>query len=85
MSDDRAARIRAAMAQLTEALVEAVHDPETAAPEHLVSLSEAAATLGISRTRLYAEIAAGRVRTVQSGRRRLVPASELVAFVRGPS
>jgi excisionase family DNA binding protein len=41
------------------------------------SLAESEALCGLSRSSLYRLIAAGRLRTVQRGRRRLVPSSEL--------
>ncbi len=46
-------------------------------------LAEAAAQLGIGRSKLYSEIAAGRLRTVAIGRRRLVPRSELERYLAG--
>ena len=47
----------------------------------LVTVDEAAELLGIGRTKTYRLIAAGQLRTVQIGRRRLVPRSELHAFI----
>lgn len=77
-------RLEAAVAELVAALREelaagSARDPEA---ERLLSIPEAAERLGIGRTRLYAEIAAGRVRTIKSGRRRLVPASAVAELAR---
>ena len=46
-----------------------------------LSISEVAARTGISRTRLYQEISAGRLIVRKCGRRTLVPAAELQAWV----
>ncbi len=46
-----------------------------------LSISEVAARTGISRTRLYQEISAGRLIVRKCGRRTLVPAAELDAWV----
>ncbi|MGO9181093.1 MAG: helix-turn-helix domain-containing protein [Candidatus Limnocylindrales bacterium] len=50
-------------------------------PERLLGIAEAAAILGVSRTFLYAEINAGRIRTIKARRRRLVAASAIAAYV----
>jgi excisionase family DNA binding protein len=42
---------------------------------------EAAELLGIGRTKVYAEIAAGRIESVTVGSRRLVPYSALEAYI----
>ena len=47
----------------------------------LLSLAEAAETLGIGRTRLLAEVKEGRLATVRVGRRRMVVPAELAAYV----
>jgi excisionase family DNA binding protein len=44
-------------------------------------IPEAAEQLGVGRTKLYDEIAAGRIATVTIGRRRLVPHAELAAYL----
>lgn len=41
------------------------------------SMAEAEAATGLSRSTLYNLVAAGKLKTVQHGRRRLVPRSEL--------
>lgn len=71
MSDALAAALRPIVA----VLVEEVLASRSEAPDRLLSIEQAADALAISRTRLYREMDAGRVRTVRSGRRRLVPAS----------
>lgn len=47
----------------------------------LCTVDQAAELLGIGRTKTYRLIAAGDIRTVRIGRRRLVPRSELTAFI----
>lgn len=47
----------------------------------LLSLAEAAQALGIGRTKLHAEVKAGRLATVRVGRRRMVVPQELKAYV----
>jgi excisionase family DNA binding protein len=47
----------------------------------LCTVEEAADMLSIGRTKTYRMIASGELRTVRIGRRRLVPVSELEAFI----
>ncbi len=47
----------------------------------LVTLPQAAEALSVGRTTLYELVNTGRLATVRVGRRRLVPASALVALV----
>lgn len=72
-------RVRAAAEELVEAIVALAAESATRppAPERLLSIDEAAAALGIGRTRLYAELGSGRLRRVKAGRRVLIPASEV--------
>ena len=80
-------RLALALAELVEALRAELEPASPAsgqgAPERLLSVPEAAEALGIGRTALYAEIQAGRCRSVKVGRRRLVPASALRAYSEG--
>lgn len=46
-----------------------------------LKISEFCEAAGICRTRAYEEIAAGRLRPVKCGRRTLIPASELQAWL----
>lgn len=73
--------LRAAFAELEAALTAAVERDHAPQPEHLLSIPEAAEALGIGRTRLYADIAAGRIRTCKVGRRRLVPSSAINTYI----
>jgi excisionase family DNA binding protein len=71
-------RLADALAELVEALREDLRTEAEAgprAPDRLLSIPEAADALGIGRSALYAELQAGRVRSIKVGRRRLVPAS----------
>lgn len=74
------ARIRRAVEELADAILAALADREGAGPERLLSVAEAAEIAGIGRTRLYLELNSGRIRSVQSGRRRLIPESALSEF-----
>jgi excisionase family DNA binding protein len=77
-------RLTAALAELVEALREEVRteaDAHPPAPDRLLSVDEAAAALNLGRSALYGEVAAGRLRTVKVGRRRLVPAASIAAFI----
>lgn len=81
------ARVRAAVAELADALVAALLDAEAGRPDgppRLLSLAEAADRAGIGRSTLYAAIGAvgdGRLHTVKLGRRRLVPETALAEFL----
>lgn len=76
-------RLAAAIAELAEALRAELREEPAAAPERLLGVDEAAAMLGIGRSRLYDEIAAGQLRSIRVGRRRLVPASAIAEFIAG--
>lgn len=51
-------------------------------PKLLHPISEALRLLSIGRTHFYTEVAAGRIRTIKSGNKTLVPQSELDRYVR---
>jgi excisionase family DNA binding protein len=77
-------RLSLALAELVEALreelrAEAVASPR--APDRLLSVDEAGATLNLGRSLVYQEIAAGRLRTLKVGRRRLVPAAAIADYI----
>jgi excisionase family DNA binding protein len=77
-------RLDAAVAELAEALAEAVRmeaASSPATPDRLLSVDEGAAMLGIGRSVLYAEIGAGRLRSLRVGRRRLVPGSAIREYI----
>jgi excisionase family DNA binding protein len=52
-----------------------------AVPVVLLSVPEAATSLGLSKTMLYELIRSNRLRTVKQGRRRLVPVAALAEYV----
>ncbi len=81
MTPEAEQRIRDAAQRFADELIAAVAASAPAGPERLLSVDEAAERLGIGRTRLYAEIGAGRVRSVHSGRRRLIPSSAIREIV----
>lgn len=54
-------------------------------PERLLSIPEAAASLGLSRTATYGELQAGRLRSLKVGRRRLIPAHAIGEFIAAKS
>lgn len=57
------------------------HEPRPA--ESLYTAEEAASVLGKSRTFIYDEINAGRLRSVKVGRSRRIVASDLSDYIRG--
>ncbi len=84
MTTDHEAAVREAVAQLADALLAAARADVAgpAGPDRLLSVDEAARHLGIGRSALYGELAAGRLRSLKVGRRRLVPSGALAEFVR---
>lgn len=77
-------RIRAAIAELAESIMAGIGESGAPGPDRLLSVRQAAELAGIGRTRLYAEIGSGRVRSVRVGRRRLIPASAIRELAAGP-
>ena len=49
----------------------------------LLSVAEAAKALGVSRGSLYELVNAGEVKSIQIGRRRLIPRTALIEFIDG--
>lgn len=82
MIDHEAAVRAAALAELVGAILAAVTVEAGAdTPDRLLSVDEAATMLGIGRSALYGEIAAGRLHSIKVGRRRLVPAAAIRDFI----
>ena len=78
MKPDSEQRIRAALANLGDVLVEALDvEAENDGIERLLSVEEAAERLNVGRTTVYGQIADGSIRSVKVGRRRLIPASAI--------
>ncbi len=75
--------IHAAIDELVDALLVALRTQQKSpAPvDRLLSISEAAATLGIGRTALYSELTTGHLRSFKVGRRRLIPASAIDEYI----
>ncbi len=79
-----AGRLDAALAELAAALREEIAraaTPVPAAPDPLVSIADATAIIGVSRTTIAAALADGTLRSVKVGRRRLIPAAALNDFI----
>jgi excisionase family DNA binding protein len=74
-------RLEAAVAELVAALREELAPTVEPQPDRLLSVSEAAHALGISRTTTYGEIGAGKLRSLVVGRRRLVSATALAEYI----
>ncbi|MEU8366469.1 helix-turn-helix domain-containing protein [Micromonospora chalcea] len=55
--------------------------PAVAPDKALYRITEAMRLLSLSRTVIYEQIRAGRLRTVRQGRTRLVPAAAITAYV----
>ena len=86
-SDDTGAeqlspRLELAVRQLAIALLEELRTANDVAdpPERLFSIEETARVLGMGRTRLRAEIRAGRLKSLHAGRRHLVALSAIRAY-----
>ncbi len=81
-----AERIRAAVAELTEALIAAVSvAPPVGQVDELLDVPQAAARLGgIARSSVYQLMAAGELRSIKVGRRRLIPSSAITDLVERP-
>jgi excisionase family DNA binding protein len=76
--------IRAATEALATAILAAVRAEAAVsegAPDRLLSIDDAAAALSIGRSALYDELAAGRLRSVKVGRRRLIPAGAIGQYI----
>lgn len=85
MTPQAEARIRAAIAELGDALVAAVGEVQPhEVPDKLYSVAEAAEKTSLGRTALYQAISQGRLRSIVVGRRRLVPASAIRELAAGP-
>jgi excisionase family DNA binding protein len=54
---------------------------ESGTPRRLYTIYDACDSLSISRTELYRLLAAGKIEAVKIGRRRLIPAVALDAYV----
>ncbi len=77
-------RLALAVSELIEALREEARTEAAAVPralDRLLSIDEAATTLGIGRTATYSELSAGRLRSIRVGRRRLVVAGAIAAYI----
>ncbi len=76
-------RIRAAVAELGDAILAALADtgPRDDVPDKLMSVSLASQALGVSRATLYSgPLRDGSLQSLTIGRRRLIPASAVAAF-----
>jgi excisionase family DNA binding protein len=77
-------RLEAALHELAEALLEAARaelDTGPRAPDRLYSTDQAGAMLSLGRSLVFSEIASGRLGSVKVGRRRLIPADAIAAFI----
>jgi len=84
VTTDHEAAVQAAVQALAAALLAAARTDGAGptGPDRLLSVDEAARHLGIGRSALYNELAAGRLRSLKVGRRRLVPSGALAEYVR---
>lgn len=75
-------RLEAAIQELVAAIREEVApNGRVDVPVALLGVAEASRRLGISRTTLYGEITAGRIRSLKVGGRRLISAAALDDYV----
>ncbi len=79
MTTDHEAAVQEAVHALAAALLAAAraNEPDPGGPDRLYSVDEAARHLGIGRSALYGEMAAGRLRSLKVGRCRLVPSGAI--------
>lgn len=78
------ARLDAAVAELVAALREEMAAAQAVpAPERLLDVDEAAAALGLGRSKVYEVIGRGDLKSVKVGRRRLIPAASIATFING--
>jgi excisionase family DNA binding protein len=87
MPADPEVRLRAALDELADALVALARESrphaDAGVPIQLLSVSEAAGRLGISRSSAYVALGAGRLWSIRIGGRRLVPSSEIARLAGG--
>ena len=86
MKPQSEAAVRAGVEAFVAGLLQAMRAEATPAqdvPERLLSIDEAAATLGVARSTLYGQLGSGRghLHSIVVGRRRLVAASAIREFV----
>jgi excisionase family DNA binding protein len=84
MTPTHEAAVRAATEALVAAILAAVRAEAATgvdAPDRLYGILEAAAALGVGRSAIYDELAAGRLRSVKVGRRRLIPAGAVRDYI----
>lgn len=77
-------RLSLAVAELVEALRDELRQEAQAgsrAPDRLLDIESASAALSLGRSLVYAEISAGRLRSIKCRRRRLIPASAIADYI----
>ncbi len=76
-------RLALAISALVEAIRAEVRAEMTPAsgPDRLHDIDSAAAALSLGRSLVYSEIAAGRLKSIKIGRRRLIAAGEIAAYI----
>ena len=80
MSPDTAERVRQAALRFADELVDALA-VDTSTPERLLDIRATSEALSVGRSKVYAEIAAGRLRSLHIGDRRLVPTSAIREYI----
>lgn len=61
--------------------MDSAHSPTAVPPRHLYRISEAMRLLSMSRSVIYEQLRAGRLRSVKQGRARLIPAEAIDQYV----
>jgi excisionase family DNA binding protein len=74
-------RLDAALRELADAIRAEVAAAGVPAPDRLLGIDEAAAMLGLGRSRVYGLIAGGELGSLKVGRRRLIPSSAIREFI----
>lgn len=78
MEDRIEVAVRGLVDALRDELAATANQPT---PDRLLDLRTASDLLGIGRSHLYGEMAAGRLRSIKVGRRRLIPSGALAAYI----
>ena len=74
-------RLAAAVAELVDALRQELNAEAQPGPDRLYSVADAADLLAVGRSKLYAELNAGRLRSVSIGDRRLVSSGAIADYI----
>lgn len=84
MTPNTAERVRQAALHFADELVEALN-ADAPEPDRLLDIASTAEALSIGRSKVYSEIAAGRLRSLQIGDRRLISSGAIREYIAAQS